>query len=63
MAHCKQTKAEYRAGVSPTYPDYLERQESAGILDLEMRGDKFAIRLHDPARHAEVAAKLRKLMS
>jgi hypothetical protein len=45
-------------GRSESYPHYLERLRDEGVLELERRGTKFAIRLVDPVRHAEVAARL-----
>jgi hypothetical protein len=47
-------------GKSEAYPDFLERQASKGILELQKnRGDGlFAIVLYDPIRHEETRSNL-----
>jgi hypothetical protein len=54
-------------GVSPNYPNHLEKMHQAGELTLERRKsgkrDLFAVILKDPLKHAEVKEKVRIMQS
>jgi hypothetical protein len=50
-------------GMTGNYSRYLEKCQAAGELDLErIAVRKFKIRLKDPRRHREVAAKLEEIL-
>jgi hypothetical protein len=48
-------------GVQLTYPDYLERQETKGVLELRREGERaFMIRHKDSLKNEEVRINLEK---
>ena len=60
-AECTLTVRELNRAlsVSESYPDYLERQQAAGILEMrEGSGGRYSIRLRDRAKNAETRARL-----